>query len=72
MDLIKQMKQPIVFTFKPENIEEMHINYYKRYETNPWRARVSFTKENITSEVKFEAEEYKELFEKINNFLSRL
>jgi len=77
MNLLEQIKQPVVFEFNPECINELYIHYCKKWESpiyggNGWVAAITFTKDNITSKVGFEAKTYKELYGKMNEFLSKL
>lgn len=75
MNLLEQIKQPVVFEFNPECIKGLYIKYDesdKIFNGNLWSATITFTKDNISSEVRFRAKTYKELYGKMNEFLSKL
>jgi hypothetical protein len=76
-NLLEQFgKEPQTFVFKPEIITGCRIYYNaenaKYSWLKMWSATIEFKKDNITSEVKFEADTYKELYGKICSFLTSL
>lgn len=76
-NLLEQFgKEPLTFVFKPDIISTFRIYYSadnaKIDWLKAWSANIEFKRGNITSEVRFEADTYNELYGKIREFLTSL
>lgn len=76
MSLLEEIsKQPKVFEFNPDYIKSLSIYYYepwKKLGCNPWLVTISFTKDNVTSEVEFKGDSYQAVYAQLSAFLKSL